>query len=135
MTQLLRRGAYPHRDGVNARLRPRRVAGLVAIINGGAIWGQFDYDGMLQSEGLRVGSVNEDLAFESIPGDIFQLGNIAYRIIKLESGRVYVESAQDTPPNTPFWFDEVPGAGGAPTSSRLPCGALVTAVARVCREV
>ncbi|HET8700568.1 MAG TPA: DEAD/DEAH box helicase, partial [Nitrococcus sp.] len=104
-----RRGAYLHRDGVNARLRPRRGAGLVAVTNGGAIPDQFDYDVMLQPEGLRIGSVNEDFAFESIPGDIFQLGNTAYRVLKVESGRVYVESAQGAPPNIPFWFGEAPG--------------------------
>lgn len=104
-----RRGAYLHRDAVHARLRPRRGAGLVAITNGGAIPDQFDYDVLLQPEGLRVGSVNEDFAFESMPGDIFQLGNIAYRILKVESGRVFVEDAKGAPPNIPFWFGEAPG--------------------------
>ncbi|MCS4503021.1 ATP-dependent RNA helicase DbpA [wastewater metagenome] len=103
-----RRGAYLHRDAVNARLRPRRSARLVALTNGGAIPDQFDYDVLLQPEGLRVGSVNEDFAFESVPGDVFQLGNTAYRILKVESGRVLVEDAGGMPPNLPFWFGEAP---------------------------
>ncbi|MDN5871023.1 MAG: ATP-dependent DNA helicase, partial [Nitrococcus sp.] len=104
-----RRGAYLHRDRVNARLRARRGARLVAITNGGAIPDQFDYDVMLQPEDLRVGSVNEDFAFESMPGDVFQLGNTAYRILKVESSRVYVENARGAPPSIPFWVGEAPG--------------------------
>ena len=104
-----RRGAYLHRDRVNGRLRPRRGARMIAITNGGAIPDQFDYDVLLQPQGLRVGTVNEDFAFESMPGDIFQLGNTAYRILKVENGRVYVEDAGSAPPGLPFWFGEAPG--------------------------
>ena len=103
-----RRGAYLHRDKVNGRLRPRRSARLVALTNGGAIPDQFDYDVVLQPEGIRVGTVNEDFAFESMPGDIFQLGNMGYRILKVESGRVFVEDAKGAPPSIPFWFGEAP---------------------------
>lgn len=104
-----RRGAYLHRDGVNRRLRPRRAAKLTAITNGGAIPDQFDYDVVLSPEGLSVGSLNEDFAFESLPGDIFQLGNTSYRILKIQQGKVYVEDARGQPPNIPFWFGEAPG--------------------------
>ncbi|MGA9852005.1 MAG: crosslink repair DNA glycosylase YcaQ family protein [Gammaproteobacteria bacterium] len=104
-----RRSAYLHRDAVNGKLRGRRGARLVAITNGGAIPDQFDYDVVLSPEGLRVGTLNEDFAFESIPGDIFQLGNTSYRILKLEQGKVYVADAKGQPPNIPFWFGEAPG--------------------------
>ena len=104
-----RRGAYLHRDGVNGLLRARRGARLTAITNGGAIPDQFDYDVILQPEGLFVGSLNEDFAFESMPGDIFQLGNISYRMLKIEQGRVFVEDAHGQPPTIPFWFGEAPG--------------------------
>ncbi|MCU7936260.1 MAG: DEAD/DEAH box helicase [Candidatus Thiodiazotropha sp. (ex Dulcina madagascariensis)] len=104
-----RRGAYLHRDAVNGVLRPRRHARLTAITNGGAIPDQFDYDVILQPEGLFVGSVNEDFAFESMPGDIFQLGNFSYRMLKIEQGRVFVEDAHGQPPTIPFWFGEAPG--------------------------
>ncbi len=103
-----RRGAWLHRDAVNGVLRPRRGARLAAMINGGAIPDQFDYDVVLQPEGLRIGSVNEDFAFESMPGDVFQLGNASYRILKVESGRVFVEDARGAPPSIPFWFGEAP---------------------------
>ncbi|MDI5986607.1 DEAD/DEAH box helicase [Halomonas sp. M4R5S39] len=104
-----RRGAYLHRDRVNGRLRPRRSARLVALTNGGAIPDQFDYDVVLQPEELRVGTVNEDFAFESMPGDVFQLGNQGYRILKVATGRVFVEDARGAPPSIPFWLGEAPG--------------------------
>lgn len=108
-TQRGRRGAYLHRDGVNAVLRPRRGARLTAITCGGAIPDHFDYDVIMQPQGFRVGSLNEDFAFDSLPGDVFQLGNTSYRILKVESGRVFVEDAKGQPPTLPFWFGEAPG--------------------------
>ena len=104
-----RRGAYLHRDAVNGVLRPRRNARLTAITNGGAIPDQFDYDVILQPEGLFIGRLNEDFAFESMPGDIFQLGNLSYRMLKIEQGRVFVEYARGQSPTIPFWFGEAPG--------------------------
>ncbi len=104
-----RRGAYLHHDAVNGRLRARRGARLTAVTNGGAIPDQFDYEVVLSPEGLKVGTLNEDFAFESLPGDIFQLGNTSYRILKIEQGKVFVEDAKGQPPNLPFWFGEAPG--------------------------
>jgi ATP-dependent Lhr-like helicase len=104
-----RRGAYLHFDAVNGRVRARRNARLVALTNGGAIPDQFDSDVILSPEDIRIGSVGEDFAFESLPGGIFQLGNASYRVLKVETGRMYVEDAHGQPPNLPFWFGEAPG--------------------------
>ncbi len=104
-----RRAAYLHLDAVNRKVRARRNARLMAITNGGAIPDQFDCDVILQPEGLRIGSVGEDFAFESMPGDIFQLGNASYRILKSETGKLLVEDAKGQPPNIPFWVGEAPG--------------------------
>ncbi len=104
-----RRGAYLHLDAVNRTVRARRHARLVAITNGGAIPDQFDCEVILQPEGFRIGTIGEDFAFESMPGDIFQLGNTSYRILKSETGKVFVEDARGEPPNIPFWLGEAPG--------------------------
>lgn len=104
-----RRGAYLHWDRVNHKLRARRGANLVAICNGGAIPEQFDYDVILQPAGLKIGTLNEEFAFESMSGDIFQLGNTSYRMLKIEHGKVYVEDAKGQAPNLPFWLGEAPG--------------------------
>ena len=104
-----RRAAHIHFDAVNGCLRSRQGTRLLALTNGGAIPDQFDYDVILSPEGLRIGTLNEDFAFESLPGDIFQLGNSSYRILKTEQGKVFVADAKGEPPNIPFWFGEAPG--------------------------
>ncbi len=109
VTRRGRSGAYLHHDTVNHRLRPRRGARLTAVTNAGVIPDQFDSDVVLLPEGHRIGTLNEDFAFESIPGDIFQLGNTAYRIAKIETGKVYVEDANGQPPTLPFWLGEALG--------------------------
>ncbi|MBL8225549.1 MAG: DEAD/DEAH box helicase [Chromatiales bacterium] len=104
-----RRGAHLHWDLTQGRLRPRPGAALTAVTNGGTIPDQFDYDVVLQPEGLAIGTLNEDFAFESVAGDVFQLGNTSYRVLRVESGKVFVEDAHGQPPNIPFWFGEAPG--------------------------
>ncbi|MEM9531537.1 MAG: DEAD/DEAH box helicase [Pseudomonadota bacterium] len=104
-----RRGAYLHYDRVGGELRPRRGARLTALMNSGTIPDLFDYQVVLRPADIPVGTLNEDFAFESLPGDIFQLGNLSYRILKVETGRVFVEDARGQPPNLPFWIGEAPG--------------------------
>ena len=104
-----RRSAHLFFDRVNGTLRGRRGARLTAITNGGTIPDQFDYDVVLLPNEVPVGSLNEDFAFESMPDDIFQLGSTSYRIVRIKTGKVYVEDARGQPPNIPFWFGEAPG--------------------------
>jgi len=104
-----RRAAFLHHDAINGRLRPRPAARLAALQNGGAIPDHFDYEVVMLPQGYRVGTLNEDFAFESLPGDIFQLGNTSYRIIKIETGRVLVEDAKGQPPTIPFWVGDAQG--------------------------
>ncbi len=108
-----RRSAYVFHDRVNRKLRARPAARIVALQNGGAIPDHFDYEVILLPQGHRVGSLNEDFAFDSLPGDIFQLGNTSYRILKVEQGRVLVEDAAGQPPTIPFWFGDRPGRSDA----------------------
>ena len=103
-----RRGALIHRDEVNGRLRGRRGARITAITSGGTIPDNSDFQVLLEPENIVVGTVNEDFAVESLQGDIFQLGNTAYRIIRVERGTVRVEDAQGQPPTIPFWLGEAP---------------------------
>ncbi|HVJ29558.1 MAG TPA: crosslink repair DNA glycosylase YcaQ family protein, partial [Gammaproteobacteria bacterium] len=112
-----RRSAHLHFDRVNNVLRGRRGASLTAVTNGGAIPDQFDYEVVLLPSELPVGTLNEDFAFESMPGDIFQLGNTSYRIQKLEGGKVYVTDAAGQPPTIPFWLGEAPGRSNELSSS------------------
>ena len=104
-----RRGALLHHDAVNKMLRPRKGARLTALTSGGAIPDNADYKVMLEPEAHLVGTVNEDFAVESLQGDVFQLGNTSYRILRVERGTVRVEDAHGQPPSIPFWLGEAPG--------------------------
>src|SRR4029079_14321070 len=101
-----RRSAYLHHDAVNKRIRGRRNARLAAITSGGAIPDTADYAVVLEPSELVIGSVNEDFAIESLQGDIFQLGNTSWRVLRVEQGKVRVEDAHGQPPSIPFWLGE-----------------------------
>ncbi|PWT87863.1 MAG: ATP-dependent DNA helicase [Blastocatellia bacterium] len=103
-----RRSTYLHHDAVNKRLRGRRGARLAAITSGGAIPDTADYAVVLEPSDLLIGSVTEDFAIESLQGDIFQLGNTSWRVLRVEQGKVRVEDAHGQPPSIPFWLGEAP---------------------------
>ena len=104
-----RRGAYLYHDRINQRIRARKGARLTATVSGGAIPDNFEFDVVLEPENVFLGTVNEDFAMESIPGDIFQLGNNSWKITRIENGKVRVADAAGQPPNIPFWLGEAPG--------------------------
>ena len=103
-----RRAALIHHDAVNHRIRGRRGARLTALTSGGAIPDNADYRVILEPSETFVGTVNEDFAVESLAGDIFQLGNASWRILRINSGDVRVEDAKGQPPGIPFWLGEAP---------------------------
>src|SRR5262249_27626465 len=104
-----RRAALVHHDAVNLMLRGRRGARITALTSGGTIPDNADYQVVLEPESQVIGTVNEDFAVESLAGDVFQLGNAAYRILRVERGTMRVEDAAGQPPNIPFWLGEAPG--------------------------
>jgi ATP-dependent Lhr-like helicase len=104
-----RRGALIHHDSVNHVLRGRRGARLTALTSGGTIPENADYQVHLEPDNHVIGSVNEDFAVESMAGDVFQLGNKSYRILRVERGVVRVEDAHGMAPTIPFWLGEAPG--------------------------
>ncbi len=119
------RRSYLHFNPVTQTLRARKGARLNATVSGGTIPDQFDYDVRLEPSGVQIGSVHEDFAVESLPGDIFQLGTASWRILKVETGKVRVEDADGLPPTMPFWIGEAPGRSAE----------LSSAVSRVREEV
>lgn len=104
-----RRGASIHYDAVNGILRGRRGARLTALTSGGTIPDNADFQVLLEPENHVIGTVNEDFAVESLAGDVFQLGNASYRILRVERGLVRVEDAHGAAPSIPFWLGEAPG--------------------------
>jgi ATP-dependent Lhr-like helicase len=114
-----RRSAYLFRDSVGRRLRPRPSARLTAVTCGGAIPDTAVYEVRQEPNDNYVGTVDEDFAVESLAGDIFQLGNTSWRILRVETGVVRVEDAKGLPPNIPFWMGEAPGR--TPALSQAVC--------------
>lgn len=103
------RAGYLHRDAVNRVVRGRKGGRTTALMSGGTIPDTADYSVVVEPESVFIGTVNEDFAIESMAGDIFQLGNASYRILRVEPGKVRVEDAQGAPPSIPFWLGEAPG--------------------------
>jgi len=102
-----RRGLL-HRDAVGGRIMARKRARITAITGGGAIPDVADYQVRQEPDNTFVGTVNEDFAVEANVGDIFQLGNTSWRIMKVDRGVVRVADAKGQPPSIPFWLGEGP---------------------------
>jgi ATP-dependent Lhr-like helicase len=107
-TRLGRRSAWLHYDRTHGILRGRRGARLAALTSGGAIPDNADYDVIVDPEGTFVGRVNEDFVVESAAGDVFLLGNTAWRVRRVEKGKLRVEDAHGQAPLIPFWLGEAP---------------------------
>jgi ATP-dependent Lhr-like helicase len=103
-----RRGALLHRDEVNGNVRGRRGSRMLALTSGGAIPEVADYRVVLEPDETFIGTLNEDFAIESNAGDVFQLGNMSWRVLQVSSGVVRVADAHGQPPSIPFWLGEAP---------------------------
>ena len=102
------RAALLHRDGVNGKLRATRRASITALTSGGAIPDTGQYRVVVEPEGTFVGTLDEDFAVESNGGDVFQLGNASWQVLRVEPGVVRVADAHGAPPTLPFWLGEAP---------------------------
>jgi ATP-dependent Lhr-like helicase len=98
----------PGNEHGTATLRATRRARLAALTSGGAIPDRADYRVVLEPDGLVVGSVDEDFAIEASGGDVFQLGNMSWRLLRMQPGTLFVADAHGAPPTLPFWFGEAP---------------------------
>ncbi len=104
-----RRAYYLHRDRVNGTVKGRRGARLAALTSGGAIPELGDFRVVAEPDEVPVGTVHEEWATESRPGDVFLLGTHSWRIRRVEPGTVRVVDAQGAPPSVPHWQGEAPG--------------------------
>ena len=102
------KGAYVHFDEINGEVEGRRGARLASLTSGGAIPETADYRVIADPDDMRVGSVGEDWATESLPGDIFLLGTHSWQIRRIEPGVVRVVDAGGKPPTIPVWLGEAP---------------------------
>ncbi|MBJ19858.1 MAG: hypothetical protein CL933_10615 [Deltaproteobacteria bacterium] len=103
-----RRAAYVHHDRIGGLLRARRGARLAALTSGGAIPEVADYRVVADPDETFIGTVGEDFAIDSLPGDVFVLGSSTWRIRRVEAGKLRVVDAEGAKPNIPFWAGEAP---------------------------
>ncbi|MEP6993640.1 MAG: DEAD/DEAH box helicase, partial [Acidobacteriota bacterium] len=100
-------------DRVGGRVRAREGAGRVAVVNAGTIPDRGLYGVFLAGEdprrSLRVGELDEEMVFESRPGDVFVLGASSWRIDQITHDRVIVSPAPGEPGKMPFWHGDRPG--------------------------
>ena len=135
-------GRYPSDEF--AELRPRitwdRVAGTisgrenakrVAVINGGTIPDRGLYGVFLVGAGpgaARVGELDEEMVFESRPGETFVLGASSWRIEEITHDRVLVSPAPGEPGKMPFWKGD---RAGRPLEFGLAIGKLTRTLLRL----
>jgi ATP-dependent Lhr-like helicase len=96
-------------DRLSNTLTTREGARRIAIANGGTIPDRGLYGVFLvgATKGLgRVGELDEEMVFESKPGDTFVLGASTWRIEDITFDRVLVSPAPGQPGRLPFWRGE-----------------------------
>jgi ATP-dependent Lhr-like helicase len=100
-------------DSRRGRVSARRSARMAVITSGGTIPESGNYDVVIESQGRKVGDVEEDFAQESSRGDIFSLGSMPWEIRRISRGRLLVEPAPGMAPTLPFWQTEAAGRSAA----------------------
>ncbi len=99
-------------DRVTGTVAPRRGSQRLAILNGGTIPDRGLYGVYLvgaEDNRSRVGELDEEMVFETRPGEIFLLGASSWRVVEITKDRVLVSPAPGEPGKMPFWKGEGPG--------------------------
>ncbi|HSP29694.1 MAG TPA: DEAD/DEAH box helicase, partial [Ilumatobacteraceae bacterium] len=95
-------------DRVNDRLRARDGSKRLAVTSGGTIPDRGLF-GVFLPDGTRVGELDEEMVYESRPGETFVLGASTWRIEDITFERVTVTPAPGHPGKMPFWHGDRPG--------------------------
>ena len=91
-------------DTVRAREGSKRLA----VTSGGTIPDRGLF-GVFLPDGTRVGELDEEMVYESRPGETFLLGASTWRIEDITSQKVMVTPAPGEPGKMPFWHGDRPG--------------------------
>jgi ATP-dependent Lhr-like helicase len=106
-------------------LTPRKGVKMIAILNGGTIPDRGLYGVFLagsHQKPVRVGELDEEMVFETKPGETFILGASTWRIEEITHDRVLVSPAPGDPGKIPFWHGD---QAGRPLEFGRRIGALV----------
>lgn len=98
-------------DRLAGTIGPRRGTQRMAIVNAGTIPDRGLYGVYLASgaNNSRIGELDEEMVFETRPGEVFLLGASSWRVIEITHDRVLVEPAPGEPGRMPFWRGDGPG--------------------------
>lgn len=99
-------------DRLAGNVTPRKGTQRVAILNGGTIPDRGLYGVFIaghEGPGARVGELDEEMVFETQPGEIFLLGASSWRVVEITRDRVLVVPAPGEPGRMPFWRGDGPG--------------------------
>ncbi|MCG5431687.1 ATP-dependent helicase [Mycobacterium sp. MYCO198283] len=140
-------GKYPSTDF--SELRPRLVydrdagtltarpgAQRLAVTSGGAIPDRGLFTVYLATNAdtdkpSRVGELDEEMVYESRPGDVISLGATSWRITEITHDRVLVIPAPGEPARLPFWRGD---GVGRPAELGAAIGAFTGELARLAGE-
>jgi len=138
-------GKYPSTEF--AELRPRLVydrdagtltarpgAQRLAVTSGGAIPDRGLFTVYLATDSekpSRVGELDEEMVYESRPGDVISLGATSWRITEITHDRVLVIPAPGQPARLPFWKGD---GVGRPAELGAAVGAFTGELARLARD-
>ncbi|MGH9459244.1 MAG: DEAD/DEAH box helicase [Thermoanaerobaculia bacterium] len=117
-------------DRGSGRIAARPGAQKIAIANAGTIPDRGLYGVFLagaEKGAARVGELDEELVFESAPGEVFVLGASSWRIEEITHDRVLVTPAPGEPGKMPFWRGDAAGRS-------VGFGERIGAVTRAVRE-
>ena len=95
-------------DRIGGRVRARDGAKRLAVTSGGTIPDRGLF-GVFLPDGTRVGELDEEMVYESRPGETFLLGASTWRIEDITFERVVVTPAPGQPGKMPFWHGDRPG--------------------------
>ena len=95
-------------DRVNDTLRARDGSRRLAVTSGGTIPDRGLF-GVFLPDGTRVGELDEEMVYESRPGETFVLGASTWRIEDITFERVIVTPAPGQPGKMPYWHGDRPG--------------------------
>ena len=118
-------------DRVKGRLTAREGAKRVAITNAGTIPDRGLYGVFLAGAGIgaaRVGELDEEMVFETKPGETFVLGASTWRVEEITHDRVLVSPAPGQPGKMPFWKADA-------MARPLEFGRTIGALVRTLREM
>ena len=95
-------------DRTAGTLRAREGSKRLAVTSGGTIPDRGLF-GVFLPDGTRVGELDEEMVYESRPGETFVLGASTWRIEDITFERVTVTPAPGEQGKMPFWHGDRPG--------------------------